>query len=335
MYKTNRLKTGRVNPYNITSSSTVSRKSTQFISPIVDIEQSRAALMKRYSLPNQSTLINSENNSSTFNVINKSNGDRLTVSSDSIRSIDKMNNQTINRINKEDQSLKLLSNQESMKKTIEIDKNRPNEQLNNKATEDAKRKATNQANQERLSQDRLSQKSKIGAIYLPTEFDDQFDSEFDRMMGNNSFSMLNDDKTTNAQLDTQSDIDTRDSQENQLEEELFDSDAINNESDSQFDDLNNVSIGLLSSDDLKAIENDMDRELDALLESEIDNDDVELDSTLIFKSDDPILSQYIVKPVEIPIDHDNEFKTATGVPIKIKMTDEQQKAKARALGLLK
>ena len=326
MYKNQRRKSnqlGRAQPYDITSSSIANRKSGQFISPIVNYDLSLSVLQKKEDTRNLSlsalqTVEDSRRlsdlNQSAVGLANKS-APVVSSSTDSGEEINKMDKQLIDgrmssssnhqiseQINESTNQISELTNQirESANQIDKIQSNRPSDECNvptnvRKQTEDINEaKSTSQCT------------------------DDMFDSEIDRLFGNASFE--NRTKPSEEALDGE--VQSDDEVYGREGEELFDSDAINNEEyDSQ-----------LSQNAASVLDNLY--QIDQLENDEIEDDDLdlELDSTLIFRSNDPIQSQFITKPIEHP-PIDDGFKTASGVPIQIKMSLEEQRIRARRLGI--
>ena len=309
----------RAQPYDITSSSITNRKSGQFISPIVNYDLSLSVLQKKENSRNLILSALETENSRRLSDLDQSavglantSAPVVSSSTDSGEEINKMDKQLID-VRVSNSSNHQISEQISESTNQISESTNQNSKSANRIDEMQSNRPSNECN---VSTNRKQTEDLNEAKSTSQCTDDMFDSEIDRLIGNASFE--NRSKPFEEALDVQSD----DEVYSRGGEELFDSDAINNEEydSQQSQNAANILDNLYQIDQL---END---------EIEDDGLDLELDSTLIFRSNDPIQSQFITKPIENP-PIDDGFKTASGVSIQIKMSLEEQQMRARRLGI--
>ena len=311
---------GRAQPYDITSSSITNRKSGQFISPIVNYDLSLSVLQKKENSRNLILSALETENSRRLSDLDQSavglantSAPVVSSSTDSGEEINKMDKQLI------DVRVSNSSNQISEQISESTNQNSESTNQNSKSANRIDEMQSNRPSNECNVSTNRKQTEDINEAKSTSQCtDDMFDSEIDRLFGNASFE--NRTKPSEEALDGE--VQSDDEVYGREGEELFDSDAINNEEyDSQ-----------LSQNAASVLDNLY--QIDQLENDEIEDDDLdlELDSTLIFRSNDPIQSQFITKPIEHP-PIDDGFKTASGVPIQIKMSLEEQRIRARRLGI--
>lgn len=298
MYRSQRRKSGRATPYDVASSSASNRKSGQFICPVTDYNESLSAVKKT---------------DTSTSLLRTSLTDLQNLNHSAEKSKPKPSG------GKEDEDLfdseydRLLGDADA---TTKMESKSPGE-----------RHASDQENDVRKQ---------------PVNDDCHFDSEYDRMINNSNLDQLS--KVFDKQSSQMSNAATQETKEDEVDkelnrlnarteddadEELFDSDAVNDEEsdDEQSNDM--------KSEPSRHDENSPEEDLDRLAKEEEDDDQfgVELDNTLI-KSDDPSENEFFTQAVMHFNPEDGDFRTAGGDPITLKMTEEQQRARARSLGIV-
>lgn len=324
-------------PYNLSSSASSNRKSEQFVSPVTDYEVSSSAVKRadtsksllRTTLADLQNLKSADNDES----LREDQNDQPVKSVDQRSCDNSANQQKVDPVNRnEDDDLFDSEIDRLFDADSQITNAKSTCETSNQAEVDRSQPVDDY--QFSSESERIFERSRL-ASQLGKQFPSRTLSQ--QSNGPNRRSAIR--ETRYDQVDDE--LSRLNEQTEDADDELFDSDAVNNEESSdersidEFEEKNcrppddaasrfASAYGGYPTDDLVKLGTD-EFESDELL-------GIDLDDTLI-KSDDPAEDEFITQPTK-PFDpNDCDFKTAAGNPIKVNMSEQEQIARAKSLGI--